>query len=156
MRFNTNCACVRVSPWVCLCLLKREEIAWKELLEAATGEGVRGISALVRTRKWRWKKYIWIKLNVYGVLLIMDHKFQSIIELGEKWEKGKEWEKYKALWSIRWGSTRVLGVLGMASIIMYKRQIDPDSSRFKEDTVTKDMRGMEGTGFSCYLRQADN
>lgn len=47
-----------MSPWVCLCLLKREEIAWKELLEAATGEGVRGISALVRTRKWRWKKYM--------------------------------------------------------------------------------------------------
>ena len=44
----------------------------------------------------------------------------------------------------------------MASIIMYKRQINPDSSRFKADSVTKDMRGMEGIGFSCYLRQADN
>ena len=30
------------------------------------------------------ERNIWIKLNIYGVLLIMDHKFQSIIELGEK------------------------------------------------------------------------
>ena len=44
----------------------------------------------------------------------------------------------------------------MTSIIMYKRQIDPDSSRFKKDSVTKIMRGMEGIGFSCYLRQAIN
>lgn len=44
----------------------------------------------------------------------------------------------------------------MTSIIMYKRQIDPDSSRFKEDSVTNDIRGMEDIGFSCYLRQADN
>ena len=44
----------------------------------------------------------------------------------------------------------------MASIIMYKREINLDSSRFKEDRVTKDIRGMEGIGFSCYMRQADN
>ena len=30
------------------------------------------------------ERNIWIKLNIYGVLLIMDHKFQSIIELEEK------------------------------------------------------------------------
>lgn len=109
-----------------------KELAWKELLEAATGEGFGGISILVRTRESEdRKKYM---DNIKYIWSFADNGSQIPEYNRERMRKVQGPMVYKVRVNLG------LRCSWAVSIIMYKGKSILDSSRFKEDSVTKDIR----------------